>query len=149
MKNWTDSIKELLSDRYPNLTSMVVLRSEKGCKKQLAHCDYEQDITFARCPDSYVPLGCLVCIREGTTIDVWLKSIRLPCLDTELTDEIVPIPRTTIRLNPGQILVFRGDLFMLDLVMIRIIVVSMCLWIPIWFCDTLTEHTLCIWLIIS
>ena len=110
--NWTDSIKELLSERYPNLTprDMVVLRSEKGCKKQLAHCDYEQDITFARCPDSQIPLGCLVCIMEGTTIDVWLKSIRLPCLDTELTDEIVPIPRTTISLKRGQILVFRGDL---------------------------------------
>lgn len=112
LEDWVNATEEILETKYTELsaTDMVVLKSLKGCKQQMAHCDYEQDLDFARCPDSQVPLGCLVCIMDGTTIDVWPRSIRLPVLNPDLTNNINPIYRTTIHLNVGDILVFRGDL---------------------------------------
>lgn len=112
LNKWKLSVFHGLKDKYPNLTSadMVVIKSIEGCKKQLAHCDYEQNISFATCPDEYIPLGCLICIMEGTTLDIWPRSHRLPCLSSDLTKNLKPIPRTTIELDIGEMLVFRGDL---------------------------------------
>ena len=110
LRRWKRSIENALKHRYPNLipNDMVVLKSVNGCEKQIAHCDYEQDLDFGMCPDDNIPLGCLICIMEGTTLDVWEKSHRLPCLGPKLTKNIDP--RTTIELEVGEMLVFRGDL---------------------------------------
>ena len=112
MGMWTWAVRSRLTQKYPNLTPMdaVVLKSVKGCRKQLPHCDYEQDLTFATTQDRDIPLGCLICVMEGTTLDVWPKSHRLPCLHSDITDSVEPISRTTIKLNVGEMLVFRGDL---------------------------------------
>ncbi len=106
------SIKDIVKNIYPNLipTDMVILRSLAGCKKQIPHCDYEQDLSFGITPDDKIPLGCLISIMPGTTLDIWPRSIRLPCLDKELTDKTEPILRQTISLDPGKMLFFRGDL---------------------------------------
>lgn len=109
---WKQSIEGILKQKYPNLTpnNMAVLKSMKGCKKQMAHCDYEQDLNFATTSDNNIPLGCLICIMENTTLDIWKKSHRLPVLHSDITDNIKEISRTTICLNVGDMLVFRGDL---------------------------------------
>lgn len=109
---WKQSIECILDKKYPNLipNNMAVLKSLKGCKKQIAHCDYEQDLNFATTSDDNIPLICLICIMENTTLDIWKKSHRLPVLHSDITDNIKPIPRTTICLNVGDMLVFRGDL---------------------------------------
>ena len=106
------SIKDIVKNIYPDLipTDMVILRSLAGCKKQIPHCDYEQDLSFGITPDNKIPLGCVISIMPGTTLDIWPRSIRLPCLDKELTDKTEPILRQTISLDPGKMLFFRGDL---------------------------------------
>ena len=112
LKYWLFSLRCLLKSKYPNLNpkDIVVIKSEKGCKRQLAHCDYPQNIEFARCDDENIPLGCLVCVDENTTIDVWQKSIKIPCLAEDLVKKVKPIERTTLKLEIGDIFVFRGDL---------------------------------------
>jgi len=112
LNDWKSCIMNLLKEKYPKLipNDMVVIKSVKGCKKQIPHCDYEQDLSFATAPDDEVPLGCLICIMEETTLDVWIKSHRLAYLNNEIIDNINPIKRTRIKLNIGEILIFRGDL---------------------------------------
>ena len=101
-----------LKKEYPNLepTDTVVLKSLPGCQRQLPHCDYEQDLQFATAPDSDVPLGCLSVLEKDTTLDVWIKSHRLAYLPNDLTEKVNPIKRQKIKLEPGTLLVFRGDL---------------------------------------
>jgi ectoine hydroxylase-related dioxygenase (phytanoyl-CoA dioxygenase family) len=98
---------------YPNNT--VILTSIEGCKAQLPHCDYEPTAQFANASDQYIPLGCLIALEPGTKLIVWPKSIRLSCMNEYLRSEHIehiggPIKSIEITLNPGDVLIFRGDL---------------------------------------
>ena len=88
---------------YPNLevkvNGSVVLFSDAGCKQQSPHADYKPEL-LRGLPDAVAPHGVLVALEDDTTLDVWPGS--------HLTDESVPHVR--VCLNPGDVLLFRGDL---------------------------------------
>ncbi len=107
---------QFLKRNYPNHTAntMVHLISDDGCSQQVAHADYEPTIEFARSSDAMVPLGCLVAISPGTKLVVWPESIRLSYMSDALRNDFIsehgPISSQEICLEPGDILIFRGDL---------------------------------------
>ncbi len=82
----------------------VVLRSEPGCQPQRSHTDYLPEDVY-QLSDDGIPLACVVACMDETYFDVWPGAIR--CFDTQ--------PEKTFRhmrlkLNAGDMLVFRGDL---------------------------------------
>ena len=105
-----------LRRNYPNHipNAMVKLFSLPKCQQQVAHADYEPTLEFATSSDDMVPLECLVAFEPGTKLVVWPESIRLACMSDELRTEYVeehgPITAHEICLEPGDILIFRGDL---------------------------------------
>lgn len=103
------AIEYMLHQRYPKLkpTNMVVLHSKAGCQRQNPHCDYEQlDDSFGTTQDELIPLGCVIAVMDGSTLEVWPRSMRVR--DGEASGE--PIQRVTLQLQAGDMLVFRGDL---------------------------------------
>ena len=83
--------------------SMVVLMSRKKCKAQLAHTDFSKDtLAPVKNSDEKMPLACLVALMDDTAFDVWPGAIRF--------DESRKIKPLQVRLNAGDMFVFRGDL---------------------------------------
>jgi ectoine hydroxylase-related dioxygenase (phytanoyl-CoA dioxygenase family) len=80
---------------------MVALLSKPGCKAQLAHTDYTP-ATLANATDETMPLACLVALENGTAFDVWPEAIRF--------EKNVSYKHMQVKLNKGDVLVFRGDL---------------------------------------
>ena len=110
--NFRNTIQDFLTTHFPNLvpTDWVTIYSNSGCGDQAAHCDYVPDSILATTPDSHFPLGALVAVMPETRIHVWPGSHRLAYLSTNVLSELPPITRETVSLDPGDILVFRGDL---------------------------------------
>jgi len=111
------SVESFVKNNYPyhSPNNMVVLTSIEGCKAQLPHCDYEPTAQFANTADEDIPLGCLIALESNTKLLVWPKSIRLAYMNNYIRSEHIenmggPIKSVDISLNPGDILVFRGDL---------------------------------------
>lgn len=90
-------------------TSRVILKSLPGCQRQLAHSDNLPDKKLAETIVlenwDQIPLA-VVCSVEDSTIDIWDGAINWIIPGAIKKD----IPRTTVPLSPGDILVFRGDL---------------------------------------
>lgn len=84
-----------------------ILHSSPGCQRQAAHCDYEQDESLLQVPDRYFPLAALVAIQDNTTIEVWPSAIKI--MSTEFGNTF-PIERQTLKLDEGDVFIFRGDL---------------------------------------
>jgi hypothetical protein len=98
--------------------SMVSLLSEEGCQSQLAHTDYSPDALKNVASDDKMPLACLVALTDGnsprhslffsyfcwagTLFDVWPEAIRF--------DSSRKFKHLQIKLQAGDVLVFRGDL---------------------------------------
>lgn len=88
----------------------VAIRSKPGCQDQAAHTDYVPDLSLAMVQDSFMPLSVLVCLMPETTLNVWPSSIKLTSLTEELLSKAKVIHCKVEKLEPGDILVFRGDL---------------------------------------
>jgi hypothetical protein len=86
-------------------TGFVLLVSDPGCARQAAHQDYVPTETLLATPDAEMPLLFLLALDPDTTLDVWPGSHRFR--DTGTTDSI---ERETLRLEPGDAVLFRGDL---------------------------------------
>ena len=92
-----------LAPMFPRHTvdSMVVLMSKSMCKAQLEHTDYSPK-TLAGATDETMPLASLCALMDGTLFDVWPGAIRF-----DKTRSFNPMQ---IKLNKGDVLIFRGDL---------------------------------------
>ena len=106
--NLKKAIIEMLKREHPlhrvkGDKSMVVLMSRENCKAQLAHTDFSKDtLAPVKNSDEKMPLACLVALMDDTAFDVWPGAIRF--------DESRKIKPLQVRLNAGDMLVFRGDL---------------------------------------
>jgi len=114
---FTRTIQNFAKTYYPNHNpnSIVILTSLPGCDEQLAHCDYAPSTEFATVSDDMVPLGCIIALEPGTKLKIWPKSIRLSFMNNLIRSDFIesingPIRPIEIELNPGDVLVFRGDL---------------------------------------
>ena len=109
-------LTEFVKNLNPQLTpsKWVLIKSKPGCKKQLAHIDYENTPDFQTCIKTQeqiplpLPLLVLVALQPKTAIYIWKKS-------TEVIQGIYksnqkPISPTKIELQAGSIFVFRPDL---------------------------------------
>jgi hypothetical protein len=81
--------------------AMVALMSKAFCKAQLEHTDYSPK-TLAAATDETMPLASLCALMDGTLFDVWPGAIRF-----DRTRTYKPMQ---IKLNKGDVLIFRGDL---------------------------------------
>lgn len=89
----------------------VVLHSRANCQAQAAHCDYEPDKAFKSIKsDAHCPLALLVCLQPETTLRVWPNSIKLFTKSESALKHIQPIEGVILQMNPGDVVVFRGDL---------------------------------------
>lgn len=105
MTAFQKTLFNFLADHYPhhNADSMVGLLSEDGCAPQLAHTDYTDDfLSDFLSNDDQIPLACLVALADGTTFDVWPGAIRF-----DASRKFKPMK---VRLQAGDVLIFRGDL---------------------------------------
>lgn len=99
---------EVLTNRLAELVpghkkdSMVGLLSMDGCKAQLAHTDFTPDFLKCVVDDNQMPLACLIALTDGTMFDVWPGAIRF--------DKSRKIKPMSVRLEAGDVLIFRGDL---------------------------------------
>ena len=105
-------IGEFLYEFFPNHTpnDWVVIHSRPGCGDQAAHCDYVPDQLLAAASDATFPLAALTAVMPGTRIHVWPQSIKLAYTNPVLLSRRTTIQRVTVNLEPGDVLVFRGDL---------------------------------------
>ena len=99
-------LKRRLRELVPNyrVGGAAVLRSEEGCLEQRPHLDYPPPPAEGNARPT-VPLGCLVALMDGTTIDVWSGAIGY-----ELNGCGRRFECQTLVLNAGDVLLFRGDL---------------------------------------
>ena len=104
---WSRVIRRRLAIEFPALrpSSMVVLESLPGCQRQAAHCDYIPTEDLLALEDDEMPLLFLLAVEPNTTLDLWPMSHRI--LRGQTGDRI---RRVTVRLNPGDAIVFRADL---------------------------------------
>ncbi len=112
VKALMNDLNKFLEKKYPKhqRNDWVVIYSKEGCGEQAAHTDYEPTEELARVSDELVPLAALVCLMPGTKLYVWPNSTKLTMLDPKLLDGVEPIQRETVKLNPGDVLVFRACL---------------------------------------
>lgn len=101
-------LKELYPFHQPN--NWVIIQSKDNCGKQVAHTDYVSSTDMARVSDDLTPLAVLVCLEPDTRLYVWPKSIRLINLNCNILGQIDTIESKCVKLNVGDILIFRGDL---------------------------------------
>lgn len=92
------------------LSPWALLRSLPGCQRQAAHADYVPSAQLVAAADDDMPLAVLVALQNGTTLDVWPRSIRLIGADAQQVREHACIRRRTVQLDAGDVLAFRGDL---------------------------------------
>lgn len=90
-------------------TDFVALESLPGCQIQAAHTDYIPDAALLDTTDDTVPLLAVIALQPATTLDVWPGSHRL-VRRLRLTRHTPKVTRRTVRLNIGDVIVFRGDL---------------------------------------
>jgi hypothetical protein len=82
----------------------VVIQSKAGCQEQPAHTDYEPQ---AELDVDQIPLALLLAVMPDTKLHVWPRSIGLSADVSRITG---PIAKQTIELDPGDAVLFRGDL---------------------------------------
>lgn len=113
MKGFLGSLNQFISDNVSDSlkpSPWVVIHSKPGCQDQAAHCDYVPDSALAKVPNHQMPLAVLVSIMPGTCLNVWPNSIKLSTLSAKRVKKVKPIRCKVEKLNPGDMLVFRGDL---------------------------------------
>lgn len=100
---FTSALRSKLCRWYPtlNICELRILYSKAGCQRQNPHCDYEHPERLSALDNDDVPLFCVVAFVDGTTLDIWPRSMDMPA-DAEIT-------RKTVKIEPGDVLVVRGD----------------------------------------
>lgn len=78
----------------------VAIISQHGCQQQALHWDYDPDACRAACTDDTIPLAVIVTLMPDTCLVVSPGAIR----------GRRDLPITEITTQPGDIVVFRGDL---------------------------------------
>lgn len=107
MLRFKSQLRERLRGLFPRhkVDSIVALLSKLWCKAQLAHTDFSPK-TLANVllvgDDGNMPLACLVALVDDTVFDVWPYAIRF--------DGKRVCKPMQIRLEAGDMLIFRGDL---------------------------------------
>lgn len=100
-----------LAAAFPDHTvgGLVALESLPGCGRQAAHCDYVPTPELLKTRDEDVPLLALLAVEPHTHLDVWPASHRIirGAPETRATS---PALRKTLDLEPGDLVIFRGDL---------------------------------------
>lgn len=97
-------MRRLASEEAPTLImrSPVILKSMRGCRPQMVHCDYDPE-SLKGLPCDMVPHGMLVALEDGTRLAVYPGSHQAEEVD-DLGVAVV------VDLSPGDVLLFRGDL---------------------------------------
>ncbi len=92
-----------LAQHFPRHTvdAMVALMSKLMCEAQLEHTDYSPK-TLVGAADETMQLASLCALMDGTLFDVWPGAIRF--------DRTRSYKSMQIKLNKGDVLIFRGDL---------------------------------------
>ena len=107
IKEVEDKLAHHMKSRHA--TSRVILKSLPGCQRQLAHSDNLPGKKLAETivleDWDEIPLA-IVCSVEDSKIDIWDGAINWIIPGAIRED----IPRKTVPLKAGDILVFRGDL---------------------------------------
>ena len=85
-------------------STWVVIQSKAGCEEQPAHTDYAPQAGLS---DDQMPLALLLAVMPNTRLHVWPRSIRLTA---DSSGTVEPIAKQTIELEPGDAVLFRGDL---------------------------------------
>ncbi len=105
-------IRKFCEQEFPihHVCDPVFILSLPGCTEQPPHCDHNP-LLFAVNAYPNVPLGLLLCLeRVGTRLVVWegshMKARYMMRRKKPVSDE----QRKVIRLQIGDILIFRGDL---------------------------------------
>ena len=104
---WSRAIRCCLATKFPHHkpSPMVVIESLAGCQRQAAHCDYIPDEELLALPSEEMPLLFLLAIEPSTTLDLWPGShLVIQGKRKSLCK------RETIRLDPGDAILFRADL---------------------------------------
>lgn len=93
----------IVQDAIHRIDEWVVLVSRAPCQHQNRHHDYDPDV-IAALADGDVPLAVVVGLDyANTTLDVWPGCIRGKTPEYEAQ-------ATQVRIGPGDLVVFRGDL---------------------------------------
>ena len=105
------NLRSTLAAGWPDhrVGGVVALRSQPGCQRQAAHCDYIPDDVFLDTDDVNVPLLFMLALEDDTKLDVWPGSHKL-VRDIRAARRMLPIVRKTLTLQAGDAVLFRGDL---------------------------------------
>ena len=88
------------------VNDMVCILSKPGCAVQPAHCDFEINDELLACTLETIPLLAWMPLGPGdSTLVVWPGSFRI-----HRDEHARPIHSKTIRLSPGDLVLFRADL---------------------------------------
>lgn len=92
-----------LETMFPQHTARdwVLLESLPGCRQQAAHTDYVPTPELRAVSDAEIPLLFLLALEDDTRLEVWPRTHR---------PRRYPVFQTTVRLNAGDAVLFRGDL---------------------------------------
>jgi ectoine hydroxylase-related dioxygenase (phytanoyl-CoA dioxygenase family) len=101
-------IRAQLQKEHPShsIRDFVLLMSRPGCRRQAAHTDYVPTPALLRASDTEVPLLFLLALENDTQIEVWPSSH----LVVQGRRGGPSIQRSTVELNAGDAILFRGDL---------------------------------------
>lgn len=107
-KSFVHNINMTLKNMFPDHTpsDMVVLRSDPGCKAQIAHQDYRTKDLWPideYIPDKEFPLGVVIALMDDTYFDVWPESIGFLNKKTKINPK-------RLKINKEDVVIFRGDL---------------------------------------
>ena len=86
----------------------MIIHSRPGCQDQAAHCDYLPE-TLEGTPDRQISLAMLICTMPETKLNIWPGSIKLANMSEEELKKIPPIACREVKLNTGDVLLFRAD----------------------------------------
>lgn len=118
VQKFMDSLDQNLKSIFPYLfpNDWVVIESKPGCKSQAAHADYPPPMGPIELHQ--IPINVMIPLQKNAALNVWPRSHEL--VSTEyLSDDpkryakygsMKPINKKIIHLEPGDILLFRGDL---------------------------------------
>jgi len=108
-KNTTVLLTDIINKINPEsrVYPWRIFKSVSGCQNQLAHCDFHQHKDFLKYYDSNAILSVILALERSTKFHVWPKSINSINPTKQKPSHI---KRSTINMNAGDIIIFRGDL---------------------------------------
>jgi hypothetical protein len=102
LKNFANGLNDKLVMNNP-----VIIKSMPNCQEQAPHTDYLLTLELMSLKSDEIPLAMIIALENNTCLNVWSGSISIGKKrkrDSELID------KTIIKLDKGDILIFRADL---------------------------------------